>query len=296
MRRLLSIILLTLALPLSAQETENLSPEQMAAAEAAAYAEFLHSLNPQSGLITLPHNIATINLPDNFRYLNPENSERLLVEGWGNPPDNDTLGMIIPTDTNPLTAEGWGVVITYSEDGYVSDDDADEINYNNLLKDMKDSSQEENKQRVDMGYGSMLLVGWAEAPSYDSLAHKMYWAMEYKTDYTEENSLNYNIRILGRKGVLVLNAVAGMNQLDTIKAQTPELLAVTDFTEGNRYDEFNSDTDKVAGYGLAALIAGGAAAKMGLFAKILALLVAAKKLVLVALGGFVMKLFGRKSA
>jgi hypothetical protein len=35
-----------------------------------------------------------------------------------------------------------------------------------------------------------------------------------------DHTLNYNIRILGRRGVLVLNAVSGMKQLDAIRAQT----------------------------------------------------------------------------
>lgn len=260
--------------------------------------EFVASLNPQTGNITLPGGIARLNLPEGFHYLNPENTERLLVDGWGNPPGNETLGMIIPKEVSPLSAEGWGVIITYDEDGHISDDDADEIDYKDLLESMKEDSKAANEERIKEGYGSMLLIGWAEAPSYDKSTHKFYWAKEYKTDNEEENSLNYNIRVLGRKGVLVLNAVAGMSQLATIKQETPNLLAVTEFTEGNRYADFNSSTDHMAGYGLAALVAGGAAAKMGLFAKLAALLIAFKKLIIagvVGLGVLLKKIFSKNS-
>lgn len=260
--------------------------------------EFLASLNPQTGKITLPGNIATINLGDRFQYLNPESTERLLVDGWGNPPGFDTLGMVIPTAISPVSEEGWGVVITYDEDGHVSDDDADDIDYNDLLDSMKDENVTLNEERKEQGYGSMLLLGWAEPPRYDKSSHKFYWAKEYATDHSEENSLNYNIRVLGRKGVLVLNAVAGMNQLSTIRNTMPDLLAVTEFTQGNRYEDFNSQTDHVAEYGLAAMVAGGAAAKMGLFAKLGALLLAFKKFVIigaVAVFGFIGKLFGKKT-
>jgi uncharacterized membrane-anchored protein len=56
-------------------------------------------------------------------------------------------------------------------------------------------------------------------------------------------------------------------------------------------------TDKLAEYGLGALIAGGVAAKLGLFAKLGALLLAFKKLIIigfVAIGGFIAKMFGKK--
>ena len=260
-------------------------------------AEFLAALNPQAGTVTLPGGIATLNLSAKFNYLNPASAEKLLVEGWGNPPGNKTLGMVIPSDVNPVERNGWGVVITYDEDGHVSDADADEINYTDLLKEMKEQTEEANKERVKAGYGSMTLIGWAEAPHYDKASHKFYWAKEFATDNAKVTSLNYNIRVLGRKGVLVLNAVASMEEMPIIRQETPDLLASTEFAKGNRYEDFDQKTDHIAEYGLAALVAGGVAAKLGLFAKLAALLIAFKKIIilgLVAFGGAIMKLFGRK--
>src|SRR4029450_9273352 len=117
--------------------------------------------------------------------------------------------------------------------------------------------------RSKMGYPETQLVGWATPPRYDKATHKMYWAKELKFADSEENTLNYNIRILGRYGVLVLNAVAGMRQFNQIETNTPDLVKMVEFNQGNRYADFNSDTDKVAAYGLAALVAGGLAAKAG---------------------------------
>ncbi len=261
--------------------------------------EFLAALKPQTGTISLPGGVATVKLGDKYRYLSPESTEALLVNGWGNPPGSKTLGMIIPADTNPVDEKGWGVVIDYTDDGYVSDKDAETINYDDLLKDMKEQVEEDSKERVKQGYPAMHLVGWGEKPTYDKATHKMYWAKEFSTAGVATNSLNYDIRVLGRKGVLVLSAVAGMDQLDMIKKETPALLAMTEFTEENRYEKFDSKTDKVAEYGLAALVAGGIAAKMGLFAKLLAVVIAAKKLVVVAVvgaGAYLKKLFKRDKA
>lgn len=299
-KQLLFILITLLSLNAFSQPTETPpAPEQSTAAPADdGSAAFLASLKFQTGKIALPNGIASLDLPANFRYLAPADAEKLLVEGWGNPPGNETLGMIIPTETNPLSEAGWGVVISYTEDGHIKDEDADKINYTELLDDMKKESEEANKERVKQGYAAMHLVGWAEPPSYDKNARKLYWAKEYSSDKEGEHSLNYNIRVLGRKGVLVLNAVAGMNQISQIKSEMPAILAVTEFTQGNRYADFDSKTDHTAEYGLAALVAGGVAAKMGLFAKIGVFLLAFKKFILiglVAVGAFLRKLFTGKS-
>lgn len=258
--------------------------------------QFLASLRFQQGKITLPNGVATLNLPANFRYLSPSDAEKVLVEAWGNPPGSQSLGMIFPADVSPLSESSWGVVITYDESGYVKDDDADKINYDDLLKDMKEQVEAASEERVKQGYGPMHLVGWAERPSYDKSTHKYYWAKEYSTK-ANENSLNYNIRVLGRKGVLVLNAIAGMKQINDIKKEMKSVVAFTEFAPGYLYSEFDSSTDKVAEYGLAALVAGGVAAKLGFFGKLFALLLAAKKLVflaIAAIGAGIVKFFKKK--
>ena len=261
--------------------------------------EFLAGLQFQQGKVDLPGGIATLDLPPNFRYLNPQDAEKMLVDGWGNPPGAKTLGMIVPTAVNPLSPAGWGVIVTYDKDGHVKDNDADTIDYADLLKDMKQSVADHNAAREKAGYAPMTLVGWAETPSYDKAQHKLYWAKELQTGGDKENALNYNIRVLGREGVLVLNAVSSMAQIAQVKSEMKNVTAFTDFTPGHRYADFNSNTDKVAEYGLAALVAGGVAAKLGFFGKLVALLLAFKKILVLAVaagGSLLFKLFGRKKA
>jgi uncharacterized membrane-anchored protein len=249
-------------------------------------AQFLQSLHFQEGTIKLPGDIATLTLPPSFRYLPPADTERLLVDAWGNPPGSATLGMIVPSNVSPLEQGGWGAVITYDKDGHVKDDDADSIKYDELLKDMQESVNDNNAERKKQGYAPMTLVGWAERPHYDKAQHKLYWAKELRSEGDQQSGLNYNVRVLGREGVLVLNAIAGRDQLDAIKVEMQKVTAFTNFNPGQRYTDFNAGTDKVAEYGLAALVAGGVAAKLGLFGKLLALLLAFKKIILLVVAGF----------
>jgi len=300
MKRLapLAVAGLFLSLAVGAQNAPEAAPAGPAEDPAAA---LMASLKPQSGEIALPGNLASLKLPESFHYLTPADSQRLIEEGWGNPPGSGegNLGMIIPATVNPMAEEGWGVIITYSDDGHVADDDAASIDFTALLKDMQESTATNNEERTKAGYESITLAGWAEAPHYEAGSKKIYWAKDLIFGNNENHTLNYCIRVLGRAGVLELNAVAGMGQLQQVRENMKQVVGFADFTEGNKYADYNPSTDKAAAYGLAALVAGGLAAKTGLFAKLLALAVAFKKFIivgLVALGGFAAKLFKGKSA
>jgi uncharacterized membrane-anchored protein len=264
---------------------KHLTPEQLDA-----------RLRYQQGEVVLGNSLATLQVSPTYRYLDPHQTDQVL-QAWGNPPDAHTLGMIVPSSASPLAAEGWGVIITYDENGYVKDDEAATMDYGKLLKQMQERVEEDNKERKEGGYRTFSLVGWAEPPRYDSATHKLYWAKELAFESESLHTLNYNIRILGRGGVLVLNAVATMGQLAEIKQATPDVLAMVNFNAGHRYADFVPGKDKVAEYGIAALIVGGIAAKAGLFKLLLGVLIAAKKLVIIgiaAVGAFFRKLFRKK--
>jgi uncharacterized membrane-anchored protein len=258
--------------------------EEKAAAPEMTAEQFLAQLHLQRGKITLPGGIATLDLPASFRYLSPTDAERVLVDAWGNPPGMVSLGMIVPAKTSVLERDSWGVIVTYEKEGHIKDDDADSIKYDELLKDMQASVLDNNAERKKQGYPGIHLMGWAEKPSYAKETHKLYWAKDLMVD-GGEHSLNYNVRVLGREGVLNLNAIASMQQIEAIKKEMQQVTAFTEFTDGNRYTDFDSKTDKVAEYGLAALVAGGVASKLGLFGKLLALLLAFKKVLLLAVVG-----------
>ncbi len=256
-------------------------------------------LNFQQGKVVLHDGLATLNVPEGFRYLNGPDANKIIVDLWGNPPGEQPLGLLMP-NVSPISRDAWAVIITYAKDGYVKDDDAQKINYDELLKKMKQGIHDANPERAKQGYPTMDLVGWAAPPRYERDTHKLYWAKELKFGGSAENTLNYNIRMLGRRGVLVLNAVASMSQLSEIEKASPKILSAIDYNPGNRYADFDARSgDKIASYGLAALVAGGVAAKLGFFKGLWIAILAAKKFIVigaVAIAAWFRKLFGRKKA
>lgn len=220
----------------------------------------------QTGVIKLSNGMAQLNVPKGFKFLNAEQSQFILHDIWGNPARPDVIGMLFPENGGPYADSNYAFVITYKDDGYVKDEDADKINYDEMLKDMQSAEKKANAERAKMGYGSIHIVGWAQKPYYDKTTKVLHWAKELHFSGEESNTLNYDIRILGRKGVLSMNAVASMSELGMVKRDINKVLNIAEFTEGNKYTDFNSSIDKVAAWGIGGLIAGKVLAKTGVVA------------------------------
>ncbi len=249
----------------------------------------------QYGDVTLPGDVGIITVPEGFKYLDPKQSRVVLTDLWGNPDDSTTLGMLFPADKKILSDEAWAFDIEYENIGYVKDKDAHKIDYKDLLKSMQEESAASNPLRIKMGYQPIELVGWAATPYYDKDKKILHWAKELKFGDNEENTLNYNIRKLGREGVLTINAIASIGQLGEVQAELPKILDAFEFSPGMRYADFNPKSDKIAQWTIGGLVAGKILAKAGFFAAILKFW----KLILVGIagaGGLFAKMFGGKKA
>lgn len=252
------------------------------------------SLDRQTGEIKLDSAGAVLNVPEGFYFLNAKDSETVLVDVWGNMPGQNVLGMLFPAEATPFDADSWAVTVEYEQDGYVSDEDAGDINYDELLQQMKEDTRSESSARMQQGYESIELVGWASKPYYDSIDKKLYWAKELNFGGAETNTLNYNIRVLGRRGVLLLNFIAGMDQVSVIDANIDTVLAIAEFDQGARYSDFDPSVDQVAAYGLGALVAGKVASKAGILAAALLFIKKFWFVIAAAIAGLVKLVSARK--
>ncbi len=236
----------------------------------------LKTIDFQQGPIKLPGADATLNVSDQFYYLNPDDTRKVLVQLWGNPASaaEGTLGMIFPAKYAPTDPRTWGAVVEYDGGGHVSDDDAASTDYNALLKQIQDGIKEQNSERERQGYAPITLVGWAEPPHYDKATHALHWARDlvFGKDANGLHTLNYSVRVLGREGVMELDFVAGLNQLQDINNAIPSVINAVQYDSGKRYADFVNG-DKIAAYSMAGMIAAGAgvkiAAKLGFLAVVL---------------------------
>jgi uncharacterized membrane-anchored protein len=258
----------------------------------------LNGLDYKRGKVALPGASASLNLPKDFYFLDPADTEKVLVQLWGNPPGNakGALGMVFPAKNTPVDDGSWGAVVRFDGSGRVNDEDASAIDYDKLLDNMKSATAEQNEERKKAGYQTIALVGWASTPFYDRAERKLHWARELEFGGETQHTVNYAVRALGREGVLEMNFVSGMDVLPAIKTAIPDVMKMIAFDEGKRYADWTPG-DKEAAYGLAGLIGGAAAAnlaaKFGFIAVALAFL--KKGWILLAVGGVagLRWLFGR---
>ncbi len=128
-----------------------------------------------------------------------------------------------------------------------------------LLKQLKEGSKQ-SEARKAAGLRHHGPTGWAVAPRYDKWNKVLYWAKRFDIPDSDEDTLNYDVRVLGRRGVLSLNGVASMTRVSDIEAVSPAIVSMVHFNDGERYADYNASTDKKADYSLASLVLGGAVA------------------------------------
>lgn len=279
---------LCLAAPAFAADQPSSPPAVTASAPDLSWQD---RLERHTGVVDLPQAKARLNLGSDYYYLDAAASRRVLVEGWGNPPEaaNGVLGMIFPARFKPLDGPSWGAVISYDDVGYVADKDARDTDYDKLLDDLRKGEADENAEREKAGYPTLHLVGWAERPSYDATRHVVVWARELKAGNASVDTLNYDIRLLGRQGVLSLNVVSSINDLPEVRAAADRIAGQAGFTSGQAYADFRKGQDKMAEFGVAGLIAAGvgaaAAKKLGLLAILVLFLKKGAVLLVAAFGG-----------
>lgn len=239
---------------------------------------------------------AEVIIPKDYRFTGSSGTQQLL-KMFDNVPSRRELGM--------LTTEGLGpwIIFEFDEVGYVKDDDKDQLDADKLLASMREAQDAGNEQRRTMGLHELELLGWEVPPRYNAQTHNLEWATRVRPKGGGGISINYNTRLLGRKGVMEVALICEPEEMPRLMPDYQAIMAGFKYSSGESYAEYRAG-DKVAQYGLAALVAGGAAvaaSKAGLFAKLGVLFAKLGKgaialVVAVGLGlrNILVRLFGKK--
>lgn len=265
-------------------EQSPVNSENTSAQQQSPYAQLNWEIGPKKENIA---NVATLNTIKGDGFLDYSNSDKFL----------ELSGNLTSGTTNILVAEddSWWATFDFDPSGYVKDDE--KIDADALLKELKSYDEAANDERVRLGLEKLYTDSWAVAPKYDPVSKHLEWALKVRSaDNTE--TINYTVRLLGRTGVMSATLVSDPENLDKNIRAFKKSIQGFEYNTGQRYTEFQAG-DKVAEYGLAALVVGGVAAvatKKGFWAMIAAFFAATWKFILVgfaALFGFIGKIFKR---
>lgn len=210
--------------------------------------------------VDLGVNLADLKLESGYIFANAEDTTALL-EYMGNIPNNNELGLITPNEEN----KNWFIVFRNYPVGYVKDDEKDDIDSAAILKVIREGTEQANNIRAQKGISPLTIIDWYQEPYYDEVTHNLTWTILAEQDGQE--IVNHNVRLLGRQGYISVVLVADAPTLDASMAELEAIISNVTYKKGKSYAAYVKG-DKVAKYGLTALIAGGsaaAAAKFGLF-------------------------------
>jgi uncharacterized membrane-anchored protein len=239
---------------------------------------------------------AEIAIPEGYVFTGKDGTVSLM-KSMGNLTSGEEAGFLAPASVfEKNSSHTWFVVFEFNPTGYVKDDEKDSLDAAKLLAQMQEGNKRSNEERAKEGLPELELTGWAVPPHYDEATHNLEWGLMLKSK-SGHNSVNYEVRLLGRSGVMQTTLVLAPADLDSALPAFRTLLKDYAYKSGQKYAEYRQG-DQIAKYGLTALIAGGAvagAAKLGLFKYIWKFLV----LGFVAISSFLKriwdKLFGKKT-
>jgi len=263
MKKVFSLLVVLLGVPmlwaLPARSSEAVPAEEDSIAT--------DSIRGRCGTVVLEGCRARVDVPEGYVYLDKEQSSHLLCDYWNNPADDEVLGLLVADDAAVYDEVTTAFVLYYVGDGYVSDEDADAIDYAELLKELQASTSEQSAARVEEGYDSMELIGWAAEPRYDKQRKVLRWAKHLR--FADRwDTLNYDIRILGKEGFLIVQAVADLTDYEAIVADEQAVIDAFRFDEGYTYADFDPARDRIAEWTIGSLIAGKVLLKAGVLAKL----------------------------
>ena len=269
------VVLVCLGVVLAVGSVWAQSPPQQ---ENAGVSEINWQQGPIAGRLG---SVATIQVPKGYVFAGADDA-RVFLESLGNPASDTTVGVILPADGQ------WFALFEFEDIGYVKEDEKDSLDADAILDTIRKGTAEANKERAKRGWTAVEVVGWGQKPVYNPQTHNLEWGVIGKG--TEGEVINYNTRVLGRRGVMAVKLVDGLDTYQKSLLVYRRLLGGFQFVQGETYAEYRKG-DKLAKYGLTALIAGGAAAvafKTGLFRYIWKILVIG----VVAVGGLFKRIFG----
>jgi len=218
---------------------------------------------------------ATLQVPEGYVFLDAKETTKFLAL-------TENLGSGREVLVGPADLR-WSAYLEFDDGGYVKDDD--KIDAAALLKSLKEANEQGNEERKRRGWASLTLTGWASPPAYNKDTRRLEWATMLRT--AQGDTANFFTKVLGRRGHTSVVMAADAAGLAGAQQALAGVLDGFEYKPGERYSEWVPG-DKVAEYGLAALILGGAAAiatKKGFWAVLGGFLAAAWKFIAAAVVG-----------
>lgn len=220
-------------------------------------------LNPIHGPTTVDlGSYGTILLPDGYTFIDGSDV-RKFNEYVNEPSNGNEIGTIMANENDGE----YEIHFSFWEEGYIKDDEKKDLNSDEVLESLIEGNEQTNVKRREMGGGTLTVLGWEYEPDYNDITKNLEWAVRLRDDEQNHILLNHNTRILGRKGYVSAVLVCDPDKYQKVLGIYQRVMDKFKFSPGDGYADYKQG-DRIAKYGLTALMTGGVAAvaaKSGLF-------------------------------
>ena len=228
--------------------------------------------------------VAVLDPGRDLKFLEPEATSTLVVLN-GNLPTKSEYA-VAPKDL------AWWSLFSYEATGHIKDDE--KLDPDELLATLEQQNRQHQEERRKAGLSELVLEGWSVPPHYDAVTHNLEWGTRLRSE--GQQTINYTVRVLGREGLVHALLVTDLNGFNSDLESFRSALRRLSLVQGQGYSEFRQG-DKMAAYGLGALIVGGAAAaaaSSGALKGLVKVIAFGALGVFAAVAGFFKRLFGKK--
>ncbi len=198
----------------------------------------------QSGSFSISEAPVEFNLPNGFVYLDA-NTTKSILGYWGNDASTlqDVIGMIIPESTPSVQDIDRAWIMSYRNVGHVQDNKAGNMGCKWILDGLRYSDNYKNAQ-----------VGWAWTPKYDTQHHRLSLPLMYVEG--TDTTLNHRQIIFGNEGIVQLDPIIPLSDLQWLYDNDDLINDAVGFTQGSRYEDFDSTKQEYTYKSVSAFIKG----------------------------------------
>jgi len=254
--RLFALGLLTLIpAPLAAETMAEMTPDYVTWLDPSLHDAY-GKLEIRRGTVEVPGGVYDLNLGDKYYAVTGPDAAWVLGTLWQNLPDPAIGAIVFQNGTSPID-ESWALAVAYYADGHISDQEADEMDYDAIIQYRKDGDAAANQERLAAGLPEMETIGLTGTPGYDKASRTLHFSVLLRFMADGSEVLNANTWVLSRHGFVLMNVLGSADQAAEVDAAMPDLIRLVTLREGHRYEDFVPGIDTVADGGLSALLGGG---------------------------------------
>lgn len=230
--------------------------------------KFEASLDYKNGTVSISENRATLRLMDGYRFLDSRDAKKILLGLWGQPSPKNTDGIILAPGIGPFSDDTWAFGLSFDATGHIIDIGDTGIDSEVIMAKLKNNLVNENRKRQNEDLQTIEILDWEIKPIYDKTHRCLYWAIKYSFSNEIQNEIIYNIKMLGRNGVLSISTQVREKLSDQLNNHMKNVIRFAEFNPGQEYDAFDGKKETPSESKLSDLITGAKAKEETLQEKI----------------------------